>query len=288
MRVHFAFHDAAVEWLPIAAGLAALYLPTAYDLASGIWQQAEFAHGPIVFGIVVWLIWEKRGVLRGASSPGQPAAPAPGFALLALGLALYVLGRSQDLTLFEVGSLAPVLAGVILAMRGWPAMRALWFPVLFVLFMAPLPGFLVDAVSGPLKQGVSIVAEELFIAAGYRVARSGVILAVGQYQLLVADACSGLNSMFSLSALGLLYLYLMRRASWLHNGIILISIFPIAFAANIVRVLVLVFVTFHFGDAAGQGFLHSGAGILLLIVALTLIFLLDAALARIIDPRRLA
>jgi exosortase/archaeosortase family protein len=77
----------------------------------------------------------------------------------------------------------------------------------------------------------------------------------------------------------------MRRRSWLHNGLVLASILPIAFTANVARVLALVLVTYHFGDAAGQGFLHGGAGILLLTVALIVIFLLDAILARIITPR---
>jgi exosortase B len=275
----------AVDWRPVIVGLLLLYVPTGYDLATGIWGHEEFAHGPIIAGVVLWLVWVRREALLGAPAQNLPAAPAPGLALLALGLMLYVLGRSQDITLFEVGSLAPVLAGVFLAMRGWPALRALWFPILFIVFMVPLPGLFVDALSGPLKVSVSAVAEEIFYAAGYPIARTGVVLAIGPYQLLVEDACSGLNSMFSLLALGLLYLHLMRRRSWLHNGIILASLLPIAFAANIARVLVLIFVTYHFGDAAGQGFLHGGAGILMLTVALIVIFLLDAALARVMKPR---
>ena len=292
---------AAIEWLPVIAGLLLLYAPTFYGLATGIWGDDDYAHGPIILGTILWLMWRKRAVLLAAPAPEatliesshaipvQPAsaapAPAPGFTLIVVGLLLYFIGRSQDITLFEVSSLAPVLAGVLLAMRGWLALRSLWFPILFVAFMVPLPGFFVDALSGPLKQSVSAIAEQLLFAAGYPIARSGVVLAIGQYQLLVGDACSGLNSMFSLSALGLLFLYLMRRRSWLHNGLILAGILPIAFAANIVRVLVLVLVTYHFGDDAGQGFLHRGAGIVLLVVALIVIFLLDAILARAIKPR---
>jgi len=109
---------------------------------------------------------------------------------------------------------------------------------------------------------------------------------IGQYELLVADACSGLNSMFSLSALGLLYLYIMRRTSWLHNALVLASILPIAFAANIVRVVTLVLVTYYFGDEAGQGFLHGAAGMVLVMAALLLILAIDGVLTRFIRPRR--
>ena len=89
--------------------------------------------------------------------------------------------------------------------------------------------------------------------------------------MLVADACSGLHSMYSLSALGTLFMYIMARRSRLHNAIMLASILPIAFVANIVRVIVLVLITYHFGDEAGQGFLHGAAGMVLMLVALRLL-----------------
>jgi exosortase len=151
--------------------------------------------------------------------------------------------------------------------------------------MIPLPGILVDALTGPLKNWISIIAEQVLYSIGYPIARNGVVLTIGQYQLLVADACSGLHSMFSLSALGILFMYITERKSLLHNGIMLASILPIAFAANIIRVMVLILVTYHMGDEAGQGFLHGAAGIVLLIVALLFLFLLDAILAKVISPR---
>lgn len=271
-----------LDWLPVAAGLGALYAVPLYNLATGPWQTDEGAHGAIIFAVVLWLVWRQRETLF--SRPA--AAPAAGFAALLCGLLLYVLGRSQNIALFEISALLPILAGVLLAMRGWPALRALWFPILFVAFMVPLPSFFVDALTGPLKQSVSEIAEHVLYAVGYPVARNGVVLSVGQYQLLVADACSGLQSMFSLSALGMLYLYLRARASFVHNILMLASILPIAFAANIVRVITLILVTYHLGDEAGQSFLHGGAGIVLLMVALAILIALDAGLARVLKPAR--
>jgi len=273
---------AGLDWLPVLLGLLVLYVPTFYSFATGVWQQEDHAHGPIILAVVVWLIWRRRAVLFIAP---DRSAPVSGLALLVFGLLLYIVGRSNAITIFESGSLVPILAGTVLAMRGWPAFRALWFPIFFVVFMVPLPGIFVDAVTGPLKQHVSEIAEQLLYVSGYPIARSGVMLTIGPYQLLVADACSGLNSMFSLSALGLLYMYLTHRKSWLHNTIMLTSILPIAFAANIVRVVALMLITYYFGDAAGQSFLHGFAGILLLVIALLVFFLLDAVLARLIKPR---
>jgi exosortase B len=265
-----------LPWLPIAAGLAVLYAPVFYDFAQGHWQSEEHAHGPIILAVVLWLLWRGRAALLGA---GEHPARGAGIALLVAGLLLYVVGRSIDLTIFEAGALVPILAGTLLAMRGWRALRRLWFAVLFIAFLVPLPGVLVDGVTGTLKAGISQLVEQILYWAGYPIGRTGVALTVGQYQLLVADACSGLNSMFSLAALGALYLYLANRTSRVHNAVMLAAIVPIAFVANLVRVLALVLVTYHLGDAAGRGFLHGAAGIVLLLAALGLFVALDAALS---------
>lgn len=275
-------NQATARWFILLAGWCAMYGPTYWDLSGTIWRTDEQFHGAIVLVIIAWLIWDAR--LRVLAAHEAPRTGLGG-ALFGFGLLLYVLGRSQDILLFEVGSQIPVLAGALLILHGLGAVRALWFPVLFFAFMVPLPGVFVDAATGPLKQWVSVIAEHILYAAGYPIGRSGVMLSIGQYQLLVADACSGLNSMFSLAALGLLYMHLMARKSWLHNGIMLASILPVAFAANIVRVIVLVLVTYHLGDEAGQGFLHGSAGIVLILAALLFLFMLDGVLSRLTPGR---
>jgi exosortase/archaeosortase family protein len=105
-----------------------------------------------------------------------------------------------------------------------------------------------------------------------------VILTIGQYQLLVADACSGLNSLFTLEALGLLYLNVMRHESAFRNAMLAILIVPISFTSNVVRVIVLSLITYHLGDAAGQGFLHGFSGMVLFLTALMLIIGVDSVL----------
>lgn len=271
-----------LPWLPVLAGLLLLFVPTFYEAATSFWQDEENAHAPIILVIVLWLIRGKRAALLAASGR---AAPVPGYTLLVFGLLVYVLGRSQTISILEIGALAPILAGVLLAMRGWGTLRFFWFPIFYVVFMLPLPGILVDALTGPLKEQVSSITAEILYRAGYPIARDGVMLTIGQYQLMVADACAGLNTMFSLSALGLLFMYLTARKRIVHNVVMLAGILPIAFVANIVRVHVLVLITYHFGDEAGQGYLHGGAGIVLLLIALIALFLLDFVLARVIKPR---
>jgi len=274
-----------LDWLPVFLGLLALFVPTFYGFATGIWNAEEHSHGPIILATVLWLIWDRREVLM---KRPEHTAPRTGFVLLVFGLATYIAGRAVGITIFEIGAIIPILAGTLLAMRGWPAVKTYWFMLLFATYLIPLPSTFVDAVTGPLKAHVSVIAEQILYGVGYPIARTGVVLTIGPYQLLVADACSGINSMFSLSAVGLLYLYLMRHKSYLHNGIIIACLLPIAFAINIARVLFLVLITYHFGDAAGQGFLHGFSGMVLFVVALALIFLLDAGLARIFKSKNSA
>jgi exosortase B len=271
-------------WWPIVLGLLVLYVPTYWMLAHGLWNSEDHAHGPIVLVVALFLIWQQRAVFMASARPTGVEA-AIGWTLLVVGLLAYALGRSQDILLFEVGSQIPVILGMLLITVGVRAARALWFALFFLLFMIPLPGFVVDAATGPLKQYISVIAEQVLYAAGYPIARSGVMLSIGQYQLLVADACSGLHSMFSLSAMGLLYLYLMQRTSTARNLIIMAAILPIAFAANIVRVMVLILVTYHLGDEAGQGFLHGFAGIMLFVIGLLFLFVLDWVLGFIFPDR---
>lgn len=263
-------------WLPIVAGLAAMYVPSFIDLFRTLWSTDEQAHGPIVFGIACWLAYRKWPLMWRESQ--YEASSIFGWAVILLGLGLYIVGHSQEIVSFEIGSLIWVLAGTLLLTRGSAAFKVQWFALFFMLFMIPLPSSVVDAVTMPMKMAVSYVAEHVLFWVGYPIARTGVILQIGQYKLLVADACAGLHTLFTLEALGLLYLNIVRHDSLKRNITLAIFIVPISFAANVIRVIALTLITYHFGDEAGQGFLHSFAGMVLFLVALLLIFSLDSVL----------
>jgi exosortase B len=266
-----------LPWLPIIAGLLVLYLPTLVDLFKGVWGTDQQAHGPIVLGISCWLFYRKWPEMW-RSSEGQPVSATAGWLVFLSGLLLYVLGRSQDILAFEVGSVIWLLAAFILLIRGSAALKSQWFPLFFMLFMIPLPGPLVDMLTMPMKMAVSYVAENILFWAGYPIARTGVILQVGQYKLLVADACAGLHTLFTLEALGLLYLNIIRHDSLFRNVALAILVVPISFTANVIRVMILTLITYHYGDEAGQGFLHGFAGMVLFLSALLLIIGMDSLL----------
>lgn len=265
-----------IEWWPVLLGLIALYIPTYYALSTSLWGSDDQAHGPIVLMVVLFLIWQSRETLK--PNPSVETWPVLGSFSLAFGLLCYTLGRSQDIFLLDIGSQIPVLAGILLLTRGMPALKAMWFPLFFILFMIPLPGVFLDAITLPMKMAVSYVAENVLFWVGYPIARAGVILQIGPYQLLVADACAGMHTLISLEALGLLYLNLVKHNSLFRNITLAILIVPISFTANVIRVMVLTLVTYHFGDEAGQGFIHGFAGMVLFMVALILIMGVDSML----------
>lgn len=267
----------------VALGLCAMYVPSFVDLFRGLWSRDDQAHGPIVLAISCWLFYRKWPEMWQASEGATPSSA--GWPLFICGLLLYIIGRSQDILIFEVGSLIWLLAALLLLLRGGKALKAQWFPLFFMLFMIPLPGPLVDAVTMPMKMAVSYAAEYILYGVGYPIARQGVILQIGQYKLLVADACAGLHTLFTLEALGLLYLNLVRHNSAFRNIALAILIVPISFTANVIRVMVLTLVTYHFGDEAGQGFLHGFAGMVLFLSALLLIIGVDSLLQLFVKAR---
>jgi exosortase B len=281
-----AMRAALPEWWPVLLGLAVLFVPTFHDLFTGAWIGEEQGHGPIIFGLALWLIYRKWPEMLAATTP--PRASWTGWPVLAAGLLVHMLGRSQKILMLEVLSIILVMAATVLVKRGGRALAMLWFPFFFMIFMVPLPAEFVAAVTMPMKMAVSWAVEHVLFAFGYPISRSGVILQIGQYQLLVADACAGLQTLLTLEALGLFYLNLMRHPSAFRNIGLALFIIPISFSANVIRVVVLTLITYYYGDAAGQGFLHGFAGMVLFVTALVLILSIDSALQWAIRRREAA
>lgn len=264
-------------WLLAFFGMYAL---TYWQLLHGTWSTDEQGHGPMIVLAAGYLLWTRRhAIFAGEAQP----APVAGLGLLVFAMLMYVVGKSQSVIEFEAASQILVLAAGFLLIHGWGALRRAWFPLLFLLFSVPLPPALTQAITMPLKMAVSYVSENVLYWAGYPIGRVGVMLTIGPYQLLVADACSGLNSLFTLEALGLLYMNIMNYTSRARNIILAVLIIPISFVSNVTRVLVLVLLTYHMGDEVGQGFAHSFSGMVLFAVALVLTYGFDRMLAARFD-----
>jgi len=270
------------HWL-LWLGLAAITVPTMVEVARESWSTEQGAHGPIVLATGIWLILQLRRELVPLIRRGNLALV---MALLIPALILYVLARITTTLELEGAALYLTLVVVFYAYCGTAVMRLLWFPTLYFVFLFPPPDSLVATLTQPLKINISRAAVALLDACGMTIARKGVIIQVDQYDILVAAACAGLNSIISLSAIGLFYIYVRHNANWRYALFLMLAILPVAVLANFVRVLLLILITDFMGDAWAQGFLHGFAGMVMFAVALLSIFGID----RLAEPirRRLA
>jgi exosortase len=265
------------------AGLLALYLPMYVDLSRVFWSRRDGAYGAVMLAIVGWLVWRDRARLRRVT---VTSAAGPGALLLGIGLLCYLVGRSQSFYQLEAFSQIPLLIGLCRLLLEPADARAVLFPILLLVFVIPIPGSLTDELLLPLKELVSRIVDDTLFTAGYPIARNGVVLMIGPYSLLIADACSGLNSMIALSGVGLLYVHLAGSASRYRTLLLLVSILPIALLANVLRVFALVLITFYAGDEVGAAF-HDVAAYLEIAFAFGAFFTVDSLLTHQHRPMRI-
>ena len=264
--------------LVLLAGVLAIALPTMLMVARESWSTEQGAHGPIVLLTGVWLLfhaWKNVG----------PIAPPPWWRPVAVMiplLAVYVLARISQIVEIEGYVMYAVLLSGFYALVGGAVMRRLAFPLFYMAFVFPPPDTVVYALTLPMKIAITETAVGLLTLFGYPIGYTGVWIQIGQYQLLVAAACAGLNSIISLSVLSTFYIYVRHAGNGLRAVVLALFIVPVAMAANFVRVLILILLTFHAGEAAAQGFLHNFAGLTMFAVSLLILFGIDSAVGPIL------
>jgi exosortase B len=266
-----------LHW-PLWIGLALLGIPSLIRLGQEAWTTETGVHGPIVLATAIWLLYQAWPDVAAIKRPGNRAVTTAGIIFFLL---VYAFGRAFSFLSVEIAAFIGALLSVAYLYLGFAVLRRFWFPILYLGFIVPFPGWFIDGITAPLKSYITYSATVLLDAAGYPIASQGVTLVVAQYQLLVEDACAGLNSIVSLTAISLFYIYILHNASWRYSLLLFLWIIPAALFANLVRVLVLVLITYHFGNAAAQGFLHSTAGMIMFVVALLSIFAVDKLMSPI-------
>lgn len=253
------------QWWPLLIGICIALLSSYTRFYDTIWEVSGNEHAPILIAIAIFLFWRHRDAIAQATPPVRSYT---GVILLAVGLLCYLFGVRTKIAFFESLSHVVLVSSAILLAGGPALLKRLWFALLFLALSLPIPGYLLSMATEGLKAGVTTMAVETLYDLGLPIAREGAVITIGNYQLLVAEACAGMNSIISLSAVGLLYLYLAPSKHLWQLGAALASIVPIAMAANVLRIVILSVITFYFGDEAGQGFLHEFAGIVMFLFAL--------------------
>ena len=264
-------------------GCAALIIPTMIGVARFSWTTEQGGHGPIVLATGIWLLLrEIKDARAERTAPKRPWIAALGIAFF---LAVFIVARITGILEIEAMTMYPALLLGIYLLVGGQFMRAIWFPLVYLALVLPPPDSVVAAITQPIKIAISEWAVALLHAFGYPIASSGVNIYIAQFELLVAAACAGLNSIISLGAICLFYVYLRHRNNVVAFLLVSLAVIPVAIFSNFVRVIVLILITYYLGEAAAQGFLHDFAGLLMFAVALATIFALDSLYGRIAARR---
>jgi exosortase len=258
--------------LLVILAIACLALPTMFDVARESWSTEQGAHGPIVLVTGLWLLIRELRRAPLVIVRGNAVLTA---VILVPCLILFALARIAGIIEIEGFAMYASLILIAYTLWGGALIARIWFPLIYLLFVFPPPDTVFAMVTQPLKILISETAVSILHAFDYPIAGSGVTIQIGQYQMLVAAACAGLNSLLSLTALGLFYTYIRHSSNFAYMVVLVCFILPIAILANLVRVLLLLLITYHFGEAAGQGFFHEVAGLSMFATALVGIFLLD-------------
>ena len=267
-----------VPWLlrswPVLLGVILVAFPTFRYIATQSWTTEQGSHGPLVLASGAWLLfnqWRQVSHLQVRPPLWQV------IVVIVPLLVLYAVARIAAVIEIEVYALYFVLVATLFAFVGFEVMKRLWFPIFYLIFVVPLPDTLISFFTNPLKIWISSTAVSVLYAAGYPIASAGVAIQIGQYQLLVAAACAGLNSLITLSALTVFYVYLTHRSNWKYMLLLSVTVVPVAIFSNFMRVLILILLTYHAGEAAAQGFLHNFSGLFTFGIALASIYLIDIA-----------
>jgi exosortase len=253
----------------IAGLLLWLYFPTLRHLVGQWWSDPDFSHGFFVPLFSAFVIWQERSRLTALDI--RPSWW--GLLLLGFGMCLLVVGQlGADIFLPRL-SLLIVLASLIGLFLGWNFFRALLFPWAFLFLMIPIPAIIFSHITFPLQLLASQVASTILPWMGVPVLREGNVINLPVMQLEVADACSGIHSLLSLTTLAVIYGYLMERKVAVRVLLVVASV-PIAVAANSLRIVGTGLLVQYWDPEKAEGFFHEFQGWLVFVASLVMLYLL--------------
>lgn len=265
----------ALAKTPLPPVLGLLLVPVFYflyskyfDIMAGVWDREDsyYSHGPLVplisLALAGYILWNKRN---------EPVRPSFwGLPLAGIGCFLLIASDFLGFNVFAQVSFIPLLAGVIATLLGFRFLAALWFPLLFLLFMIPIPPSVTQSVQLKIKLFATEGAVQIGRLIGLPLVQDGSFVHFGSDQLLVGDVCSGLRSLVALLALGAIVAY-MSKSSPLLRGLIFVIAAPIAVFTNVLRIFTLCVIGYFYGSEAASGTVHDVSGYLIFVVAFVLL-----------------
>ncbi|MBY0439828.1 MAG: VPLPA-CTERM-specific exosortase XrtD [Burkholderiales bacterium] len=271
-------------WLALAVGAVLLYAAfhTGLDAMVRIWRDLEeYSFGYMVPAITAFLIWQRKDKLERLAFDGHWMGPAAVVA----GAFLLMLANLSTITVVEQYAFLLTLFGVVLSLTGWQAFRIILVPLLILLFMIPLPLFMINQLSEVLQLISSELGVMVIRACDISVFLDGNVIDLGVYKLQVADACSGLRYLFPLMTLGFIAAYLFNAPLW-QRAIIFLSTIPVTVGMNSLRIGIIGVTVNIWGIQMAEGFLHFFEGWIIFMACMTVLLAEMWLLLRFTRPRR--
>ena len=245
------------------------------------WNDPDYSHGFFVPLFSGYILWHQRE--RWQTTRIKPSNF--GFVVMLGAVGLLIVGSLGAELFTSRFSLLVLLAGMILFLSGWDVLRAVSFPLGFLILMIPIPVIVYNKITFPLQLLASRFASSLLELIGVPVLRDGNVLILSNYSLEVVEACSGIRSLMSLIALAIVYGYLAEPRRWVRYVLVVLMV-PIAIATNAIRITGTGVLAHRFGPTAAEGFLHEFSGWVIFLAALFLMFVSHWILRRIGNGRK--
>jgi exosortase len=258
-----------VVWFTILLSLLVLlYASVLKLLVAQWWTDPNYGHGFFVPLFSGYILWHQRE--RWTKSEIEPS----NFGLLVMlgAVALLFIGSLGAELFTSRFSLLVLIAGIILFLAGWKMLRAVVFPLAFLIFMIPIPVIIYNQITFPLQLIASRLATVWLELVGVPVLRDGNVLVLSNFSLEVAEACSGIRSLMSLIALAVAYGHLAEPRRWVRYALVVLMV-PSAIVTNAMRIMGAGVLAHKFGPQAAEGFLHQFSGWVVFLATLVLIFL---------------
>ena len=254
-----------------------LYLQVIISLVGDWWADSNYSHGFLVPLVSAYLVWKKKNKLISLERKKSYF----GFLILLLGLGIYIVGTAGAEYFSARFSLVIVLFGLVYYLNGKEWAKELLFPIGFLVFMVPIPNVIYYAIAFPMQMLSSKLTQYMLHFIGLPSIRQGNIIHLPNYSLEVAEACSGLRSLVSLLALGAFFAYITfpkepnTGKSDLKRGILFLSVFPIAIAANIFRILITAIGAYVVSPKLAEDFLHKLSGLVVFLISVFSLFIVS-------------
>lgn len=259
--------------LLLVAVLIGLYVPVLQRLFEQWYIDPDYSHGFLVPVLSAYLIWQRRDKLRLVAR--RPSMWGMAIVIGSIGL-LFLGSLGAELFLTRI-SLLGSICGLIVYFCGTAVLRAIAFPMAFLLFAIPIPVIIYNEIVFPLQFIASRFATRtLEILNLFPIMREGNVLIIPGMSLQVVEACSGIRSLMSLLALAAGYGYLVER-SIVVRWILIVAMVPLAIVSNGTRVMITAVMANYIGPQAAEGFMHEFSGWVIFVVA-TVLFLAFHAL----------